>query len=249
MILKTQGLVLRTLDFRETSRIAWFFTRDYGKVSGILKGIRKDPGKFGTSLELFSLNDIVYYQYRNSDLHLISQCDLKDFFLPIRRDLKKSLAAAYVLELVQKIMPAEEKNVKIYELLLDFLAALESRPGDVNPLVYHFQIKTLLYSGFKPHLDACIKCGRTVTGRARFSVHDGGLVCGHCPGSETHLHWISQGTVASILYIEKNPWAAGLKLSLTDHVKRELKYILNNFLVFHLGRKLVSAKYLGNSQN
>jgi DNA repair protein RecO (recombination protein O) len=243
MILKAEGIVLRTFDFRETSRIATFFTKEHGKVSGILKGIRKDSKKFGSSLDLFSVNDIVYYQYRNSDLHLISQCDLKQYFLSVRQDLAKTLAATYVLELINKIMPVEEKNIKIYQLLLDFLGSLEGAK-DVHPLVHGFQIKTLLHSGFKPHLDTCIKCGRVITGRAKFSMHDGGLVCLQCPLSETVVHWISQGTVSSILHIEKNDWSNCLKLHMAEATRRELKYILNNFLVFHLGRKLLSAKYL-----
>ena len=107
MIVKTEAIVLKSFDFRETSRIATFFTRDYGKVSGVLKGIRKDYRKFGSSVERFSVNDIVYYQYRNSDLHLISQCDLKAFFYPVRQDLKKSLAASYISELVNLVMPVE----------------------------------------------------------------------------------------------------------------------------------------------
>lgn len=243
MILKTEGIVLKAFDFRETSRIATFFTKDQGKVSGILKGFRKDPKKFGTSLELFSVNDLVYYQYRNSDLHLISQCDLKQFFLPVRKDLKKTVAATYVLELVHKIMPVEEKNRKVYQLILDFLTSLEE-DRDIHQLVYNFQIKMLLYSGFKPHLDACLKCKKKIAGKARFSLHDGGLVCLDCPLHDTTVHLISRGTVASILHVEKNEWAQALRLRLTDSVKKELKYVLNNFLVHHLGRKLVSAKYL-----
>lgn len=243
MIIQTEAIVLKTFDFRETSRIATFFTKDHGRVSGVLKGIRKDPRKFGSSLERFSVNDIVYYQYRNSDLHLISQCDLKDFFLPIRQDLKKSLAASYMLELVAGIMPAEEKNADVYKLMGDFLAAL-GQTADVNQLVHVFQIKMLLYSGFRPHLDSCMTCGRQVVGKARFSLKDGGLVCPLCPLPGQEAHWISPGTVASILHIEKNDWPSCQRLKFTPAVKNELKYVLNNFLVFHLGRKLKSAKYI-----
>lgn len=243
MILKTDALVLKAIDFRETSRIVTFFTRDHGKITGILKGIRKDHRKFGSTVDRFSVNHIVFYHYRNSEIHLVSQCDLKDFFFPVRQDLEKSLAACYILELVSAIMPAEEKNLKVYELMLDFLGSLaESR--DINQLVFNFQIKILLYSGFKPHLDTCLKCRRKITGRARFSLHDGGLVCGSCPAADTTVHFVSQGAVASILHVERSEWPAGLRLKMTEPIKKELKYVLNNFLVYHLGRRLKSAKYV-----
>ena len=83
MIVSTQGIVLKSFDYRETSKIATFFTKDHGKVKGVLKGIRKDSKKFGSHIDKFSVNDIVYYRYSRSDLHLISQCDLKQYFFHI----------------------------------------------------------------------------------------------------------------------------------------------------------------------
>ena len=110
MIVKSEAIVLKSFDFRETSKIATFFTKEFGKVKGILKGIRKDHKKFGSSVDKFSVNDLVFYHHRNSDLHLVGQCDLRAFFFPVRQDLEKTLAASYMLELVEAIMPAEEEN-------------------------------------------------------------------------------------------------------------------------------------------
>jgi len=58
------------------------------------------------------------------------------------------------------------------------------------------------------------------------------------------VHMISKGAVASILHVEKSDWKNCLRLKFTAMVKDDLKYVLNNFLVFHLGRNLRSAKYL-----
>ncbi|VAX35191.1 hypothetical protein MNBD_UNCLBAC01-1997 [hydrothermal vent metagenome] len=243
MILKTEGIILKTFDLRETSRIAFVFSKEYGKIKGVLKGIRKDPRKFGSSLDRFSVNDIVYYQYRRSDLHLISQCDMKQFFPDIRLDYKRSMAAGYVLELVDKIMQVEQKNEAVYQLMMDYLNSLEAE-NDIDKLVYIFQIKILLLSGFRPHIDACVKCGKEVSGRARFSLKEGGLLCCDCPTAGSDLTSISQGTVSSMLYIERNQWVSSLRLGLTQIARRELKYILNNFLVYHLERKIHTAKYL-----
>src|SRR5256885_16814466 len=117
MIAKTEGIVLKSFDFRETSRIATFLTKDHGKVKGVLKGIRKDPRKFGSSLDRFSVNDIVYYQYRNSDIHLVSQCDMKEFFYGFRQDLRRMTAASYASELIDALVVAEDENAQIYELM------------------------------------------------------------------------------------------------------------------------------------
>ena len=243
MILKTEGIVLKTFDYRETSRIARLFTKDCGKISGVLKGIRKDPKKFGSHLDRFSVNEIVFYRYSRSDLHLISQCDLKQFYFPIRQDYKRNVAANYMLELVDVVMPPEYKNVKIYRLILDYLETLQSI-RDIDRLVHVFQIKMLSLSGFKPHIDSCVKCGKKIHGKVRFSLNLGGLVCSDCPTSETSFTTISKGAISSMLFFETHNWAKSLQLGLTPTVRKELKYLLNNFLVYHLEKKIKSTKYL-----
>ena len=244
MIAQTPAIVLKSFDFRETSRIVTFFTQEYGKVKGILKGIRKDPKKFGSQVDQFSVNDLVYYQHRNSDLHLVSHCDLRSYFFEIRKDLKRTLAAGYILELVDCIMPSEEENKNIYQLMLDYLNSLETVP-DINKLVHIFQIKILLHSGFRPHLDSCLECRGRIKTQARFSLPKGGLICPNCRVVDDNAAPISPGTVASILHVEKNDWQGSLRLGLSEPIKKELKYVLNNFLVFHLERHLRTARYLG----
>jgi len=243
MILKTEAIVLKTYDVRETSRIAVFFTRDHGKVTGILKGIRKDHKKFGSSLDTFTVNDIVYYWHPHSEVHLVGQCDLTMFFFPIRQNIVKSMAANYSLELVNKIMPAEEPNRKVYDLLLNFLTLLQSEK-DINRLVHIFQVKILDLSGFRPHIDSCVSCQKRIDHEARFSMKWGGLLCASCHGQDSSATMVSRGAVASLNHLQKNDWEKSLRLKLSEGIQKELKYALNSFLVFHLERPLKSAKFL-----
>jgi len=242
-IISTEAIVLRTVDLRETSRIAFFFTQQSGKVTGVLKGIRKDPKKFGSSLEKFSVNDIVYYQYRNSDIHLVSACDMKEFFVGIREDARRITAGEYAAELVNRVMLAEQKNEGVYKLLRAFYRSLENE-RDIGRLVHMFQIKFLAFSGFKPHIDSCVVCGEGIGDRPRFSMHRGGLVCARCQGKDTAMVPVSKGVIATLLYIERESWSGCLKLAMPAAIKQELKRILNSFLVYHLEKNIRSAQYL-----
>ncbi len=47
-----------------------------------------------------------------------------------------------------------------------------------------------------------------------------------------------------MLHIEKNKFINGMKLGLTNTARKELKYILNNFLVYHLGKKIKAERFL-----
>ncbi len=242
-IITTEAIVLRSMDHRETSKLCFFFTKKCGKVIAVLKGIRKDARKFGSSADKCTVNDIVFYQYANSDIHLVGQCDMREFFPVLRENIRKMNAAEYVCELLNKVMPLEEPNPKIYMLLLDFLRALKTE-GDVSRLVHMFQIKVLALSGFRPHLDSCLRCGKDIGPRSRFSVLKGGLMCAVCGPRDNDSIAVSPGAVATLLYIEKNDWPSCLKLTMEPSIRKELKNILNNFLLYHLEKNIRSSKYI-----
>jgi len=127
-IYKTEALVLNKRDFRETSIIADLFTRDFGRIGGLFKGIRTDPKKFASNLETFSLIEVIFYQGRNSSLHLVSQADVKDNYPAIRQNMAKVGAASFMMELVSALMPLEDKNEEIFDLTARCLKELETCP-------------------------------------------------------------------------------------------------------------------------
>lgn len=243
MIQKAEAIVLKNFNYRETSKIAIFFSREFGKINGLLKGIRTDPRKFITTLEPASLNDLVFYKSRNSSLHLVGQCDLKQDFLALRSNLKKSLLAGFALDLVNSIMASEDKNEGVFKLLLIFLKSL-SESSDPEKLIYLFQVKILSLSGFKPHLDSCVICGGPINQKASFSHKLGGLICKNCSGNDRLVMPISKGTIASILHIEKSNWQESLRLGISLGIRKELNTILNNFLSFHLEKQIKPLKLI-----
>lgn len=244
---KTEGIVLSKFDFRETSLIANFYTRDFGKISGILKGVKEDPKKFGSTLELFSYNDIIFYKRRNSSLHLVSQCDIKDNFNTVRQAIYKIGVGNVMMELLSVIMPQEDKNEEVLDLTLSSLRELEinNNPGKIMRI---FKIKILTLSGFKPHFDSCISCGIKVNGQSKFSVRLGGLLCAKCYQKDTAARMIFRGTVSSILYIQKSDFKNNLNLGMNLQIQKELDSVLNSFLNFHLEKELKSQKVLHKLQ-
>jgi len=240
---KTEAIVLNKRDFRETSIIVNFYTRHFGKITGILKGIKTGPDKFASTLELFSYNDIIFYMKRNSSLHLVSQCDMINDFNGIRQSMFKIGIGSSIVELLAAIMPPEDKNEDVFNLALAALSELEV---GYNPdkIMTIFKIKLLALSGFKPHLDSCVSCGDKILGQSKFSLVLGGLLCSRCCHKDLKARSIFRGTVASILHIEKNDFKNNLNLGMNPQIKKELDVILNAFLNFHLERELKSQKVL-----
>ena len=242
-IQKTEAIVLKRRDFRETSLIAEFYTRDFGKVNGLLKGFRGEPAKFASTLEPFSYNEIIFYKKDNTSLHLVSQCDAKENFEPLRHNICKCTVASFMMELLAALMPPEDSSGQAFDLTLECLQELQ-KTDNPDKIATIFKIKMLVIAGFKPHLDSCLCCGNRILGQSKFSLILGGLLCETCFHKDQSSRAIFRGSVASILHIEKNDFRNNLKLGMNPQVKKELDLILNNFLNFHLEKELNSQKVL-----
>jgi DNA repair protein RecO (recombination protein O) len=242
-IITTEALVLRRWDLRETSLLVNFYTSQMGKITGELKGIRADQRKFASMVDLFSLNDIVFYQKRNSSVHLVSQCDCKESFTGIRANLKLIGIASLLCELLDAVSAAEDANPEIFRLALDVLGELP-RSSFPEKIISIFKIKVISLSGFKPHLDSCVSCGSSSGGQFRFSTSLGGLLCERCRIKDIKSRQIFRGTIATIQHIEKNDFRNSLKLGMNPQIKRELDFVLNSFMEFHFGKRMKSDSVL-----
>ncbi len=240
---RAQGLVLSKRDLRETSLIVEFYTKEFGKICGVLKGIRTDPKKFASNLEPFSLNEIIFYRKTHSSVHLVSQADKLDDFTRLRQSLERTTAASFMMEMVNSIMQPEDKNEEIFNLMHSSLKELET---NFNPdkIATIFKIKMLNLSGFKPHFDSCVCCLDKIMGQSRFSLVLGGLLCPKCMPKDPSARAIFRGTIATVLHIEKSSFNSSLTLGMNPQIKKELDLILNAFLNFHLGRELKSQKLI-----
>jgi len=240
---RAQGLVLNKKDLRETSLIIDFYTKEFGKICGIVKGVRSDPKKFASNLEIFSLNEIIFYRKTHSSFHLISQADKLDNFTRVRQNIDRATTAAFMMEMVSSIMQLEDKNEEVFDLTL---AALKELETNYNPekIATIFKIKMLSLSGFKPHFDSCVGCLDKVMGQSRFSLSLGGLLCPRCMSKDSSSRAIFRGTIATVLHIERNNFISSLSLGMNPVIKKELALILNTFLNFHLGGELKSQRLM-----
>lgn len=245
---KTEAIVLKRFDFRETSLIVHFYTRDFGRINGVLKGIRKEPAKFASTLQPFSHNEIVFYKKNNTSLHLVSQCDVRDNFDATRQNMIKIGSASIIIELLSVLMQEEDKNEDIFDLALTCLKEL-SLNNNPEKIITIFKIKALALSGFKPNFDSCVSCGSKILEQTKFSLSLGGLLCLRCQRKDVQSRSIFRGTIASILHIQKNDFKINLNLGMNPQIKKELETILNAFLNFHLEKELKSQRVLNKLDN
>ncbi len=243
MIQTTDGVILRSGTFRETSQLLTFLTQDFGKIHTLAKGVRRLPKRFASTFELFTCNRIVFYERRLSGLQLLSQCDLIDSYASIRSDLQKTACAVYFLELVDRATELGDPSHSLYALLLSALKTLSVRKT-ASDVLRLFEVKLLVLSGLFPEIFCCQQCRQKVAYSCSLSLHKGGILCRRCEKGEKDCLPLSRGTLESLRHMAASPWPFASRLRILQKGRKEVETVLTHCIDFYLDEKIYSRDFL-----
>lgn len=244
---KTLAFVLKTQDYRDTSLLGDFYTRDFGRIRGIIKGARDSRARFGSTLEPFSLNEILFYRRRRGgDLHLVTHVELVDSFTAVREDLERLSTASYCVELLSELVETEFGSPEIFDLLqstLNFLGtgASPKRAARI------FEVKLLDQLGLMPEVKQCVRCRAESPEPAFFNPVFGGIVCQNCrknvSGDGSGLP-VSRGTLNFLDHVRRAPLNELGPVKVVREVGEETERVLRRFTDFHLSHRLKTLLFM-----
>ena len=185
MITKTDAFVVKSMRYRDTSKIVTFYSQRFGKIKGIAKGARETKSKFGSSLDPMTLASLVLYKKENRDLQFISECDTIRPYKLIHSELERMEAALSVLDLVNRVTHDEEKNSALYSLLGETFENIENAVGNYGNFYQAFVLRMASLFGFAPMLMVCPECKKVVeesdsTRSYMFEIGKGAVYCDNC---------------------------------------------------------------------
>ena len=145
MYFRTEGVILARRNFAEADRILTIYTRDYGKVIALAKGVRRPRSRKAGHLELGNWCRIFVARGRNLDL--LTEVELKRSFGILDFSEQKANKIYHLLELVDSLTAEKAKNLSVFILLIGFLKRITDGE-DFRLLSVTFKIKLLSTLGF-----------------------------------------------------------------------------------------------------
>ena len=141
---KTEGIILKRMNYGEADRILTIYTSHHGKIRAMAKGVRKLQSRKAGSLELF--NHSVLFLIKGKNLDLITEAQAINLFKSWRKNLIKVGIAYYLCELVDKLTPDNQPHEAVFELLKETLKKIGLKENKI--LVREFEEKLLNELGF-----------------------------------------------------------------------------------------------------
>lgn len=142
-IYKTEAVILKRLNYGEADRILTIFSKHYGKITVIAKGVRKIISKRGPNIESFNQVELSLYTGKNLDG--VSEVKTINSFSNIRRNLKNVESAFQMCELVDLLTRDRQESRGIFSLLIKYFTKL-NLDGKIN--LQEFKVDLLTSLGF-----------------------------------------------------------------------------------------------------
>ncbi|MDO5581991.1 MAG: DNA repair protein RecO [Planctomycetia bacterium] len=256
----SDAIVLKYVEFSESSLILTLFTRDFGKIHGLAKGGRRLKNPFESALDLLTQIRVSFIRKNSDALDLLTESKLINRFRPQRRNFGGMYASFYLIELIDQMTADGEPVPILYDRAVQALSQFQKGIGIERELLA-FEWDLLEISGLRPSTRICVECGRPMDllelerekQRPFFAMNDGGLLCARCreegivreavPVSAPVLRLLeSLGRSESAVSME-SPEDPG---EFSKSTWGEARGLMNMYICHLLGRKPLMYDYLRN---
>lgn len=180
---KATGIILKYYDFAEVDKILHIFTKEYGLLQVIAKGIRSHNKKSTGNANLLSVNEFLIRKGKN--LGLVLNYEIQKHFPLLMLDYDKLIFSLFLGELILILVSEADETEVIFEFFIDTLEKIEIAENPFS-LCLWFQINLLRIIGYEQNFFSCDHCQQDIilptidNRKLGLSLNTGGVICNSC---------------------------------------------------------------------
>ena len=184
MLTEVKGLVIRTVDLKESDRLLTIFTEEMGVVTALARGARTLKSRKMSSTMQFCYSSFVLH--KRDDKYTVREAELIESFFGIRDSIEGLALAAYIADVLSDVTTAESDR-DLLRLSLNSLYAISTGKYSLSAVKSAFEVRAISILGFMPDVLTCTECG-TKTGDTFFDIMGGYVECAACRKKRADSH-------------------------------------------------------------
>jgi DNA repair protein RecO (recombination protein O) len=151
---EVRGLIIRTVDIKDSDRLVVIFTEEYGAVTALARGARSLKSRKLAATMQFCYGK--YVLYKQGDKFWIKEAELIENFFDIRQSIEGLALANYICEVLSDVT-VEEAERDLLRLSLNSLYAISKNLYSVEKIKAVFEIRAASILGFMPDILTLVK--------------------------------------------------------------------------------------------
>lgn len=197
MFLKTDGLVVRQVNYKDNDQILTVLTKEHGLMTLKARGVRSRSSRLKGACQLLAYSEFTVFE--NRGFHTIDEANAIQMFPELRTDIELLSLASYFAQVAEVLSQEDMPNPELLSLTLNALYALCRRLCTPELVKAAFELRAACLGGYTPELSGCAVCGDPEPDR--FDVRGGILCCASCSAGEGLRLPVSPGSLAAIRYL------------------------------------------------
>ena len=234
VIINTQGIVLKSVIYKENDLILTIFSRKLGKISAIARGAKKSKSSLLSSSQIFAYSNFTLK--REGNMYRVTQSEIIKSFYNLSYNFDAFSYATYILKLIDNFMIDNQPNNRLFVLLAQSLYLFSEENIDMQYVTLCFELKFLDYIGFRPIVNTCVSCYNSDFKNPVFNIYEGGILCEKCSSNFEHNLRLNITTVKLMDYILKHDLLSCSKAKVSKYLINELSKILKIYINEYLGK-------------
>ncbi|MCE9539699.1 MAG: DNA repair protein RecO [Bacteroidetes bacterium] len=221
---KTNGIILHTTKFSETSLIVKIITPDFGVQSYIVNGVRGKKSKFKAPVfQPLTLVDMVVSNTDKAKLQRISEINIHYPYNDIPYNIIKSSIALFLNEVLYKAIKEQHSDENLFEFLKNSLQLLDLNHHNCSNFHVFFMVQLSRYLGFFPE-------GQCTASTPLFDLLEGRFV-GFLPNHPNYLNPVQSKLLNQLINGE---YGTIHQLEIDKYQRRQLLQSLIKFYQLHI---------------
>lgn len=151
MITHTQAIILRIVDYQESSKIITALTAEHGKIALIAKGAKRPKNKLAGVLEVGNILDVIYYHKQSRSVQTLTEASISYSSNKYRREFDRASILYAALELIDQLVHENEVNLPVFNFANNFIEWLGEVPVAHPSVFAYVQIRMAEINGIGLH--------------------------------------------------------------------------------------------------
>jgi len=235
--IKAKGIIIKKINFRETSIILDILTPEFGVISVMAKGIRNQKSKNIGLLEILNELELNLYKNPSSDWYIYKSSQIINAHL-FNIDLSTGILMQAAVEVIRQIIISIDDSQAIYELLETYLQFIRTVNKNGIAIFWRFLLKLYKVMGIEFNITNCIECSQRKHFFAYFPQKHG-FICKDCyrPVNDEQIFKINENA-ADLISKLKNIGNHIEKITISKPTVKQLNRIFIIHLSEHFNKKI-----------
>ena len=231
---KTEGIVLRETEYKDSDKLLTVLTREHGKLTLRARGVKSGRSWSRAACQLLTYSEFTVSEKQGK--YTITEAAAKEMFPELREDIELLYLASYFAQVTDAVAQEEDAAPELLSLLLNALYALAKLKKSQKLVKAVFELRLACIAGFLPDLRGCAVCGNPNPNR--FNVTQGILQCAECRNDATDgiRMPVSEGSLAAMRYIASADPKRLFAFTLSDGALQGLNGLTESYLTMRLER-------------